>query len=129
MHERAAGALERGAIRSPRCETAFSDRRAPRARGGSGAHESNPSRWPIAMVASLVPKTLDAVRVLVVEDDRDTREVVALALAHHGATVRHAATGASAMHVLAEFAPHVVLCDLGLPDVSGLDWLTKLRAM
>src|SRR5262249_26769687 len=87
------------------------------------------SRWPIAMVVWLVRKTLDTVRVLIVEDDQDTREMLALALTRYGATVRHAGTGAAAMHVLAEFAPHIVVCDLGLPDVSGLDWLMKLRAM
>jgi CheY-like chemotaxis protein len=81
------------------------------------------------MVGWLVPKTLDTVRVLIVEDDQDTREMLALALAHHAATVRHVGTGAAAMRVLAELAPHVVLCDLGLPDISGLDWLIKLRAM
>jgi two-component system CheB/CheR fusion protein len=62
---------------------------------------------------------LDGLRVLVVEDAADIRDVFAVLLRAEGADVAAAATGREAAELVAERQFDVVLSDLGLPDVPG----------
>ncbi len=66
---------------------------------------------------------------MLVEDDADTGELMAMALEGRGATCRLVETGAAAVSELARGPADVILCDLALPDGSGLTWLPKLRAV
>ncbi len=67
-------------------------------------------------------------KVLLVEDDRETREIIAELLMLLGHQCRAAGTAASALEALADYAPQVVLLDLGLPDMSGHDLARRVRA-
>lgn len=67
-------------------------------------------------------------RILVVEDDRDLADAYSLVLDAQGFEVDTAGTGQSALERLGGDAPHVVVADLGLPDVSGADLVRRLRA-
>jgi two-component system phosphate regulon response regulator PhoB len=64
--------------------------------------------------------------VLVVEDDPEVRSAVVDVLADNDFRVAEAATGREAIGRFKDFDPDVVLLDLGLPDVSGLDLLMEL---
>jgi len=67
-------------------------------------------------------------RILIVEDDPDSAESLELLLKMAGHTVHVAHDGDSALRAAAEFLPHVLLCDLGLPGgVSGHAVATTLR--
>lgn len=66
--------------------------------------------------------------VLVVEDDRDIRDVLRRYLERAGHGVLTTGSGAEALHLLAVGDVDLVLLDLGLPDVDGLDVLTAARA-
>ena len=66
-------------------------------------------------------------RVLVVEDDAVLRTTLAIALRAEGHEVLVAADGRTALEALREDGPDLVVLDLGLPDVSGMDVLTSLR--
>jgi len=68
------------------------------------------------------------VRVLVVEDDRDVRDVVVEALARERFDVREAADGRSAVESARAFGPDVILLDLNLPDLSGIDVCQRVRS-
>jgi CheY-like chemotaxis protein len=68
-------------------------------------------------------------RVLLVEDDKDTREMLQDLLSEFGLQVDTADSVASALHEFGEHNFDVVLSDLGLPDGSGLDLVQKLRAI
>jgi CheY-like chemotaxis protein len=70
---------------------------------------------------------LDGVRVLLVEDDDDTREVLTLGLELQGATVRAVGSATEALRAVQEFIPHVILSDIGLPDGDGCELLRRLR--
>ena len=65
--------------------------------------------------------------ILVVEDERDMRKVLFLALRSHGHRVAEAADGKQALAKFRELAPHVVLVDLGLPDMDGQKVIQGLR--
>jgi len=67
------------------------------------------------------------VRVLVVDDEPNLAEVVTMALRMEKWDVRSAADGMSAVRVARQFRPDVVVLDVMLPDMSGLDVLRKLR--
>lgn len=64
--------------------------------------------------------------VLVVDDDDELRTSLSDLLGDHGYTVVEASTGAAAIELCDLHRPDVVLLDLGLPDISGLDVLTEL---
>jgi DNA-binding NtrC family response regulator len=66
--------------------------------------------------------------VLVVDDDETFRTVLALELRHRGYAVSVAPTGAAALAAVGPGGPRVVLLDLRLPDLDGLQVLAELRA-
>ncbi len=67
-------------------------------------------------------------RILIVDDDRALRHVLAALLSNAGHLVDQAADGAAALAGLAGGDVDVVLLDVGLPDMSGLDVLAQARA-
>ena len=66
--------------------------------------------------------------VLVVEDERDIREVLRRYLERAGLSVLTTGTGAEAIRLLRSAPPDLVLLDLGLPDVDGTDVLREIHA-
>jgi len=72
---------------------------------------------------------LEGIRVLLVEDDEDTREVLTLGLELQGAVVSAVGSAHEAMGAVQEFAPDVILSDIGLPDEDGLTLIRKLRRL
>ena len=67
-------------------------------------------------------------RVLVVEDDEDIADVLRRSLRQEGHEVRSATSGEDALRQAVEFVPDLVVLDLGLPDIDGVDVCRKLRA-
>src|ERR1041384_4422822 len=66
-------------------------------------------------------------RVLVVEDCRDTATSMATLLGLWGHDAQVAGDGATALGVAAEYGPHAVLLDLGLPGMDGYQVARRLR--
>lgn len=66
-------------------------------------------------------------RVLVVDDERDIRDLLAAALAEEGYAVRVACDGAQALDVAHEARPDVVLLDLMMPGMDGWAFLRARR--
>lgn len=67
------------------------------------------------------------VRILLVDDDPFVRMFADTLLSKTGRSIVTAATGADALAFLAQPAPDLVLLDVGLPDISGLEVLRVLR--
>jgi two-component system alkaline phosphatase synthesis response regulator PhoP len=65
--------------------------------------------------------------VLVVEDDRDLRDLIRRYLERAGHAVLSTGSGAEGLTLLADTAPDLVVLDLGLPDVDGLEVLREAR--
>ncbi|MGN9791106.1 response regulator [Streptomyces sp. NPDC054847] len=66
-------------------------------------------------------------RVLLIEDDPSVREGVELGLRRRGHEVRTAATGESGLAALAEFRPDLLLLDLMLPGMNGVQVCRRVR--
>lgn len=81
--------------------------------------------------AQTTPGTADARphRILVVDDNVDAASSLAMLLGLDGHATRVAHCGLDALAAVAEFEPHTVLLDLGLPDISGYEVARRLRAM
>ena len=67
-------------------------------------------------------------RVLVVEDDEDIADVLRRSLRQEGHEVRSATGGADALRQAVEFVPDIVVLDLGLPDMDGVEVCRRLRS-
>jgi two-component system KDP operon response regulator KdpE len=65
--------------------------------------------------------------VLVIEDDAEARELLHLVLRGYGYDVVDATTGADGLGLAASRSPDLIVLDLGLPDMSGLDVIRELR--
>jgi two-component system, OmpR family, response regulator MtrA len=69
-----------------------------------------------------------ATRVMLVEDDLRIRGALELALRDHGYDVHSASTGEQALELLSQERPDVVLLDLMLPGIDGLEVCRRVRA-
>ncbi|MGE0193467.1 MAG: response regulator [Planctomycetota bacterium] len=67
-------------------------------------------------------------RILVVEDDAALRALLATTLPAHGYRVLDVATAAEALRDASEYLPDLVLLDLGLPDMDGVECIRRIRA-
>jgi len=97
---------------------------APSARTASEAGPDAPSSVPRRVESGV----LEGVRVLVVDDEADARELMAAILRHHGAIVSVAGDVPAALHTFDAAPPDVVLSDIALPGRSGLDLARDLRS-
>jgi DNA-binding NtrC family response regulator len=68
-----------------------------------------------------------ATRVLIIEDDRDAAEALKLLVESHGYTARTAATGEEGREIFANWETQLVLMDMVLPGVAGLELLREFR--
>ena len=66
-------------------------------------------------------------QILLVEDDISLADGLQQALNREGITVNHVAKGKEAIYVVETFPPDIVLLDLGLPDMDGLEVIKALR--
>ncbi|MGJ7916040.1 ATP-binding protein [Massilia sp. LXY-6] len=71
----------------------------------------------------------EGMRVLVVDDNPDAAEALALALGIYGCDTRMAHTAQSALAIAPAFGPDAVLLDIGLPDLNGYELARRLRAL
>jgi CheY-like chemotaxis protein len=84
---------------------------------------------PATVAAPAADHRLDRVRVLVVDDNEDAGDSLAQILSMLGAEVRVARDGHGALAAFPEFAPRVVLLDIGMPGMNGYDTARALRSL
>ncbi|MBW4493448.1 MAG: PAS domain S-box protein [Oscillatoria princeps RMCB-10] len=72
-------------------------------------------------------RPLDGLRVLVVDDDADTCDLVATVLAQYGASVRTASDAGVALQVMEVMKPDLLVSDIGMPGEDGYSLLRHIR--
>jgi signal transduction histidine kinase/ActR/RegA family two-component response regulator len=77
--------------------------------------------------ATTAAYALAGVRVLAVDDNADTLEVLEVALRAAGAQVKTVSSGAAALELIDRETADVLLCDLAMPDMDGFDLLERIR--
>ncbi len=93
---------------------------APGAAPDSGRHRA---------AASNGPPDLAGVRVMVVDDDRDARELLTATLGYYGADVTAAESAAEALLLLPEVRPDVLLSDIGMSGEDGYSFIRRVRSL
>ncbi|MDR5740007.1 ATP-binding protein [Caballeronia sp. LZ016] len=78
--------------------------------------------------AAAFPSSLETRRILVVDDNVDAADAITALLELDGHEVRTVYSGEEAVQILGQYIPEVVLLDLGLPRMSGLDVARRIRA-
>ncbi len=76
-----------------------------------------------------VPVTLRGRRVLAVDDDESTQELVATMLLMYGVSVRTAGRASDAIQILSEWRPDVLLTDIAMPGEDGYALMRRVRAL
>jgi len=73
--------------------------------------------------------SLHGVKVLVVDDEADTRELISEVLKECGSEVILSRSVAEALEALEQHHPDILISDLGMPDEDGYSLITKIRAL
>jgi CheY-like chemotaxis protein len=74
-----------------------------------------------------VDNVLAGLKILVVDDDPDARDLVTVTLRHAGAEVRPVGSAREAMEALNEAVPHVLVSDIAMPNETGYDLVQQVR--
>ena len=105
-------------VRLPACEGAD----AQSGDEAAGTESATAARSPA------VSRSLAGVDILLVDDEADTLMLFKTTLEAHGARVRPAATAAEALGLAAEWRPHLLVSDIGLPGIDGYALLDAIRS-
>jgi PAS domain S-box-containing protein len=81
------------------------------------------------MPADDITDRLDGLRILAVDDEPDTRELLKQGLEYCGATVKVAGSAAEAIDALMSFVPDILISDIGMPGTDGFDLIKQVRAL
>jgi len=73
--------------------------------------------------------SLQGLRVLVVEDEADARELISTVLEQFGAQVRNAPSAAEGFSVLRVWRPDVLVSDIGMPNEDGFGLIARVRSL
>lgn len=84
-------------------------------------------RAPSLLTSS--PHPLIGIQVLLVDDEADTRDLIAFILEQAGASVTSVASALEALSVFAQSKPDVLVSDIGMPDMDGYMLMQQIRAM
>ena len=100
---------------------------------GPGGAESGPRpRAAVTTSASREPAPevqLAGVRVVIVDDDQDTLDLIGHVLVRAGADVRRATSAAEAMAIMEAWEPHVLVSDIAMPVEDGSALIQRVRAL
>jgi len=96
------------------------------ARGRVAAATHGAQRSRLKQGEAVYP-ALDGLRVLVVDDDADTRSMVTMLFENCGSEVRATATAQEALDVFQGWHPEVMVCDIGMPGEDGYSLIRRVR--
>src|SRR5262249_26854124 len=86
------------------------------------------SRHPSKKTESPLNISLIGIRVLVVEDETETRQMLTTLLTTSKAEVRSVASVEQALAEMQRWTPHVLLSDIGMPGATGYDLIRSVRS-
>lgn len=93
------------------------------------APQTEPTSATAVPAQGTVARSIEHVRVLLIDDEDDTREAFSAALGALGAEVHAARSAAEGLGVLREWKPQVILCDIAMPSEDGYSFARKLRSL
>jgi len=79
--------------------------------------------------ANDTPERLDGLRILIVDDEPDTRDLLREGLEYCGANVRVAGSAAEAVDAIVAEIPDILISDIGMPGIDGYDLIRQIREL
>ncbi len=73
--------------------------------------------------------SLDGLRVLLVDDEAEAREIISTVMLRTGAEVKTCISASDALNKLAEWRPDVILSDIAMPEEDGYSFIGKVRSL
>src|ERR1041384_7294370 len=74
-------------------------------------------------------RSLDGLRVLLVDDEHETREIISTVVERTGAEVKTCTSAREALIELVAWRPHVILSDIAMPDEDGYSFINRVRSL
>ena len=99
----------------------------PRLTDSQAVDFSVPSLTPLPDIVDR--RLLRGRRILLVEDSADTRDALERIFQRRACEVTTAASGEEALELVKRIPPEIIISDLGLPGISGLEFMTQLRRL
>ena len=73
--------------------------------------------------------SLAGIKILVVDDDYNSKEVLALILKEEDAEVKAVATATEALSIIEQYRPQILLSDIAMPDLNGYELIRQIREL
>jgi PAS domain S-box-containing protein len=108
-------------VTSPESQDAVDDLRKVLSNEEAGDQEQPEADWE--------SNILDGIRVLAVDDQPDTRDLIAFVLSRCGAVVTACSSAAAALEAVQECKPDVLVSDIGMPGEDGYSLMQRIRAL
>jgi len=89
---------------------------------------TSPANQVVEVSAETISR-VSGMRIVLVEDDKDSRDMLEMALAIYGIEVESAESAAEALEKIQTTKPDVLVSDIGLPGEDGYDLIRKVRAL
>jgi signal transduction histidine kinase/ActR/RegA family two-component response regulator len=80
-------------------------------------------------LAAAEVRSLDGLRVLLVDDEAEAREILSTVIGRTGAEVKACISASDALSKLSEWRPDVILSDIAMPEEDGYSFIGKVRAL
>ena len=94
------------------------------------AEADRPRLTPTGSVSETTERSsLAGVTILVVDNEDDARDLIAIVLRANGAEVTTAANATQALELIAERPPKVLISDIGMPEVDGYELIRRVRSL
>lgn len=95
--------------------------------GMHGSHDCTSHEPSICTIEKLPARRLSSVKILVVEDDPSSADILCLFFKMEGYDAECAYCGEDALRTIAEDPPEIIFLDLGLPDMSGYEVAARIH--
>jgi len=78
---------------------------------------------------AIAPPSLEGLRIVVVDDEADARDLLDTVLTQYGAQVVTRATARDTIDAIGQFQPHILVSDIGMPEEDGYSLIHRLRQL
>jgi signal transduction histidine kinase/ActR/RegA family two-component response regulator len=93
------------------------------------AERAEPFTMPHSETNGMENHSLDGLRVLLVDDEAEAREILSTVMTRTGAEVTACHSASEALATLLEWKPDVILSDIAMPDEDGYSFIGKVRSL
>jgi CheY-like chemotaxis protein len=90
---------------------------------------ATPTAFPTVAQTIVANSKIKGLRVLLVDDEADTLELLGVVLNRNGAEVKAETSARGALEIIKEWQPDVIVSDIAMPEEDGYSFIKKLRAL